>query len=155
MAAAFAAIDAWEANSNGAYIRPRIHLMRAQAYAHLFPVDSADSTNLAVNHNRQRRVAGEDLAQFAARLDGRIQASAGAEAEHQVKQPLLAHVEAARWQADFFLELELRRLGLERDADELAEARWAETLAGLADERARVAAARARAAAPAELAIAA
>jgi hypothetical protein len=30
---AFAAIDAWERDSEGAYIRPRIHMMRAQSFA--------------------------------------------------------------------------------------------------------------------------
>jgi hypothetical protein len=84
----FAALDKWEAESNGAFIRPRLHLMRAQSKAHLFPVDSSDSVNVSMNHNRQRKVAGETVAQFAARIDDKIQASAGPAAEHQVKRPL-------------------------------------------------------------------
>ena len=87
MTEVFAAIDAWELDSEGAYIRPRIHLMRAQSCAHLYPVDSSDSTNVAVNHNRQLDKSGETLVAFASRIDSKIQASAGAEAEHQIKRP--------------------------------------------------------------------
>ena len=88
MAEAFAAVDKWEAESNGAFLRPRFHMMRAQAQAHLFPLDSADSTNVAMNHNRQLRKRGENIAAFAKRVDAKVQASAGPEAEHQVKRPL-------------------------------------------------------------------
>jgi hypothetical protein len=48
-----------------------------------------------VNHNRQLKKAGEDLTAFAARVDGKIQRSAGPEAEHQAKRPLLDHLEAS------------------------------------------------------------
>jgi hypothetical protein len=100
MREAFAAIEAWERESEGAYIRPRIHLMRAQAFAHLHPVDSSDSTNVAMNHNRQLKKSGETVAAFAGRIDRTIQASAGPEADHQVKRPLLDHLEMkrARWE---------------------------------------------------------
>lgn len=94
IAEAFAAIDKWEAESNGAYIRPRIHMMRAQSKHHAHPFDSSDSTNVAVNHNRQLRKNGENIAAFAGRVNAKIQASAGPEAEHQAKRPLLYHVEA-------------------------------------------------------------
>jgi hypothetical protein len=94
----FAAIDAWEVASEGCYVRPRIHMMRSQAQAHLFPFDSADSTNVAVNHNRQLEKSGEDLVAFAARVDGKIQASAGPEAPHQVARPHLEHL--AQFHAD-------------------------------------------------------
>jgi hypothetical protein len=106
----FAAIKQWEEDSEGAYIRPRIHLMRAQSKAHLFPVDSSDSTNVAVNHKRQLKRSGETVADTAARIDRTIQASAGPEAEHQIKRPLLYHLEAAESQAAFWLEMELARL---------------------------------------------
>jgi hypothetical protein len=85
---AFAAINKWEAECEGAYVRPRIHMMRAQKFAHLYPFDSSDSTNVAMNHNRQFRKSGETIAQLAARVDARIQASAGAPAAHQIAQPL-------------------------------------------------------------------
>ena len=91
MAEAMAAVDKWEAESGD--IRPRFHLMRAQSKAHLFAVDSSDSTNVAMNHGRQRKL-GENLVAFAARVDNKIQKSAGPEAEHQIKRPLLYHVEA-------------------------------------------------------------
>lgn len=102
MAEAFAAIDAWEAGSNGAYVRPRIHLMRAQSLAHLYPVDSSDSTNVAMNHGRYRAEGEGHVARFAARVDARIQASAGPAAEHQIKRPLLDHLEHNAWQAALY-----------------------------------------------------
>lgn len=121
MAEAFAAIDQWEAASEGAYIRPRIHLMRAQSYAHLYPVDSSDSTNVAVNHNRQRRVSGEDVGQFAARVDGKIQASAGPEAEHQIKRPLLDHIEQRNWETVQILRAAGYRVGFSRREELVTE----------------------------------
>lgn len=104
MREAFAAIDQWEAESNGAYIRPRLHLMRAQSMAHLYPVDSSDSTNVAMNHNRQLEKSGETIVAFAGRVDGKIQASAGPEAEHQAKRPLLYHLEVSNANALRLLE---------------------------------------------------
>lgn len=101
---AFDAIDRWEVESCGAYIRPRIHMMRAQAYAHLYEFDSSDSTNVAVNHNRQLRKSGENIAAFAGRVNAKIQASAGHEAEHQIKRPLLDHIETANMQTIWMLE---------------------------------------------------
>jgi hypothetical protein len=93
MVDALAAIEKWEAEGEGAYIRPRLHMLRAQAMAHLYPLDSSDSVNVAMNHKRAAR-SGSTIAQTAARIDGRIQASAGPAAEHQVKQPLDFHVQA-------------------------------------------------------------
>lgn len=87
IAEAFAAIDAWEATGEGAYVRPRIHMMRAQAQAHLYPFDSSDSTNVAMNHGAQRR-RGEELPAFAKRVNDRIQASAGEPTAHQLARPL-------------------------------------------------------------------
>lgn len=98
MREAFAAIDTWEAENDGAYIRPRIHLMRAQSLAHLYPVDSSDSTNVAMNHGRYRAEGEGHVARFAARVDSKIQASAGPAADHQLKRPALEHVEFNAWQ---------------------------------------------------------
>jgi len=95
----FAAIDAWEAESEGAYIRPRIHMMRAQSQAHLYDFDSSDSTNVAVNHGRYRAEGVGHVARLAERASAKIRASSGPEAEHQTKRPLLAHVEIALWKA--------------------------------------------------------
>jgi hypothetical protein len=69
-------------------------MMRSQAQAHLFPFDSSDSTNVAMNHNRQFEKSGETIAMFAGRVDAKIQKTAGPEADHQVKRPLLEHVAA-------------------------------------------------------------
>ena len=94
-----------ERESEGAYIRPRIHMMRAQSMAHLFPFDSSDSCHVAMNLHRYRDEGAGHLARFAGRVDARIQASAGPEAEHQIKRPLLEHLETARWRASLTTEL--------------------------------------------------
>lgn len=96
---AFDAIDAWEKGSNGAYVRPRIHMMRAQSQAHRFAFDSSDSTNVAVNHCRYKDQGPGYVAAFAARAGSKIAAASGAEAEHQTKRPLLEHLETAAWRA--------------------------------------------------------
>ncbi len=98
---AMAAIDAWEAGSNGAYIRPRLHMMRAQSQAHLYHFDSADSTNVAVNHGRYRAEGAGHVARLAERASAKIVASSGPEAEHQIKRPLLYHLEMAAWRTNF------------------------------------------------------
>lgn len=102
IAEAMAAIDAWEAGSNGAYIRPRIHMMRAQSQAHLYAFDSADSTNVAMNHGRYRAEGHGHVARLAGRASAKIVASSGPEAEHQLKRPLLAHLEMAAFRAALF-----------------------------------------------------
>lgn len=102
---AFAAIDKWEADGEGAFIRPRIHMMRAQSEAHRYPFDSSDSTNVAMNHGRYRAEGEGHVKRFAARVDAKIQASAGAAAEHQIKRPLLDHVEAANDRLVILLEV--------------------------------------------------
>lgn len=89
MTEAFAAIAQYEIDTGNH--RPRIHLMRAQSFAHLYPVDSSDSTNVAMNHSRQLKKSGHTIAQTAARVDGRIQASAGPQAPHQALQSHLDH----------------------------------------------------------------
>jgi hypothetical protein len=94
IAEVFAAIETWEAESEGATIRPRIHMMRAQAFAHQYDFDSSDSCSVALGHWRDRN-AGIGVKHMAARIDDRIQASAGPESEHQVKRPLIA---PALWQ---------------------------------------------------------
>lgn len=129
LAEAFAAIEAWEAESNGAYIRPRIHLMRAQSKAHLFPVDSSDSTNVAMNHGRYRKEGPGHVGRLAERVNAKIQLSAGPEAEHQLKRPLLAHVEWQEWQNELQGILMLEAAGYDvssywakEELPELAEA---------------------------------
>ncbi len=85
---AFAAIEKWEAECEGAYVRPRIHMMRAQAMAHLYPFDSSDSVNVAMNHGRYRKEGEGHVGRFAKRVNAKIQASAGPAAPHQVALPL-------------------------------------------------------------------
>lgn len=88
VAEAFAAIDKWELESEGAFVRPRLHLMRAQSMAHLYPFDSSDSCNVAMNHGRYRGEGTGHIGRFAARVDAKIQATAGPPADHQIKRPL-------------------------------------------------------------------
>jgi hypothetical protein len=103
IAEALAAIDQWEHDGEGAYIRPRLHMLRAQSLAHLYAFDSSDSVNVAMNHGRYRKEGDGHIGRFAKRVDDRIQASAGPEAEHQLKRPLLDHVEARNAEAVNFL----------------------------------------------------
>lgn len=135
---AFAAIDQWLIDSEGAYVRPRIHMMRAQNYAHLYGFDSSDSTNVGMNHNRQLRDAGETVPQFAARIDSKIQASAGLEAEHQIKRPLLDHEEQKKWEENWALEMQLRAAGFDAVADEMLEDRYARSIERCAMIKAQV-----------------
>jgi hypothetical protein len=90
---ALAAIDRWVSEGEGAYVRPRVHMMRAMSMAHLYDFDSSDSTNVAKNHGRYRGAPGH-VAKFAARVAGRITASAdGEDAPHAIARPLLEHLE--------------------------------------------------------------
>lgn len=93
----FAAIDAWELDTGN--VRPRIHMMRAQSMAHLYPFDTSDSTNVAMNHGRYRAEGAGHVARLATRASAKIRASSGAEARHQALRPLLDHLEAAAWRA--------------------------------------------------------
>lgn len=120
LAEAFAAIDQWVIDSDGCHCRPRVHLMRAQSMAHLYPVDSSDSTNVAMNHGRYKGEGKGHVGRFAKRAAAKIVASSGAEAEHQQKHGLLDHIEMTR----FRLELLLQAAGYDvgwRD-DDIAEA---------------------------------
>lgn len=104
IAEAFAAIAAWERDGEGAYLRPRLHMMRAQSQAHLYPFDTSDSTNVAMNHGRYRHQGTGYVARMASRVSAAIRASSGAVAEHQLKRPLLDHLEATEWRLRRFLE---------------------------------------------------
>lgn len=75
IAEALAAIETLVAESNGAYRRPWLHMMRAQAEAHRYPFDSSDSCNLAVNHSRHRDDGPGHVGRLAQRIAGRIAAS--------------------------------------------------------------------------------
>ena len=108
---AFAAIDKWETESNGAYIRPRLHMMRAQCLAHLYPFDSSDSTNVARNHHRYRNQNQGHVARFATRTSAKIRAASGAESEHQLKRPLLDHEEHNAWYQRLLLDQLLEHAG--------------------------------------------
>jgi hypothetical protein len=73
---AFAALDDLCQEGSG-YRRPHVHMMRAQSMAHLYPFDSCDSCNVAVNHNTWKRVnPGENhVARMAAGIKARVDAS--------------------------------------------------------------------------------
>lgn len=123
------AIEAWERQGND--IRPRLHMMRAQSQAHLYALDSADSTNVAMNHCRYKSEGEGYVGRFADRVSAKIKASSGAEAEHQLKRPLLGHLESAAWEAQRLVEWQAYRAELEAfraveaalaDVVELAEA---------------------------------
>jgi N12 class adenine-specific DNA methylase len=89
-------------NGNGG-VRPRIHMMRAQSQAHLYPFDSSDSTNVAVNHGRYREThpGPEHIARMAGGIKERIEGSAtGESARHQELRPLDDHTKQAAWEHD-------------------------------------------------------
>lgn len=72
---AFDHIERFCAESEGAYVRPWIHMMRAQAEAPRYPFDSADSCSLAVNHCRYKQQGEGHVARYAQRIRGKIDAS--------------------------------------------------------------------------------
>lgn len=72
---AFDHIERFCAESEGAYVRPWIHMMRAQSEAHRYPFDSADSCSLAVNHCRYKAEGDGHVARYAQRIRGKIDAS--------------------------------------------------------------------------------
>lgn len=92
---ALAALDELVANSDGAYRRPWLHMMRAQAEAHRYDFDSSDSCNLAVNHCRYRATGPGHVARFAARIVGRIAASCDGIERPTIEPPAQAEAEAA------------------------------------------------------------
>lgn len=51
-----------------AFVKPRIHMLRGIAVMDAWEFDSADSVNIAVNHNAQKK-RGEDLDAFRARVE--------------------------------------------------------------------------------------
>jgi hypothetical protein len=72
---AFDHVERFCADSEGAYVRPWIHMMRAQSEAHRYPFDSADSCSLAVNHCRYKAEGQGHVARYAQRIRGKIDAS--------------------------------------------------------------------------------
>lgn len=100
----FAALEAREL-ADDSFLRPRLHMMRAQAQAHGFDFDSSDSSNVAVNHCRYKHEGAGYVAAMARRVSAKIVASSGPEAAHQVARPFLFHVEAARLEAARFAQM--------------------------------------------------
>lgn len=92
---AFAAIDQHIADSNGAYRRPWIHMMRAQSEAHRYDFDSADSCNLAVNHGRYRAEGPGHVGRLAARITAKIDASCDGIERPTIDPPAEATMAAA------------------------------------------------------------
>lgn len=65
--AALALVDDMTAPGNAAgRVRPHVHMMRCQAALDRFPFNSADSTNVAVNHNRYAATHNGHRARFLA-----------------------------------------------------------------------------------------
>lgn len=75
---AFKSMNAFCTESNGAYVLPWIHMMRAQSMAHIYPFDSSDSTNVAVNHHKHRQFA-QHVRLYADRVVHRIRYSCSGE----------------------------------------------------------------------------
>jgi len=69
---ALGAIDEFCAGSDGAYVRPWIHMMRAQSELHRYGFDSADSCSVAVNHCRYKHEGAGHVTRYAGRISGRV-----------------------------------------------------------------------------------
>jgi hypothetical protein len=95
--AAFAAID--ELVDTGAYARPWIHMMRAQAQAHKYDFDSSDSTNVAVNHCRYKAEGEGHVKRMAQRVAGKIVASCDMVERAEIETPaqITEGVARQRW----------------------------------------------------------
>jgi hypothetical protein len=89
IAEAMAAIDAFVADSEGAYSRPWVHMMRAQSEAHRYDFDSADSCNVAVNHCRYKSEGPGHVARLAGRVAAKIDASCDGAERHGIDAPRL------------------------------------------------------------------
>lgn len=96
---AFAAMDQFVAESNGAYRRPWLHMMRAQAQAHLYEFDSADSTNVAVNHGRYRHEGPGHVGRLADRVRSKIEASCSMQERPTIASPAAVLRECAEFDA--------------------------------------------------------
>ena len=59
-----------------AFVKPRIHMLRGIAVMDAWEFDSADSVNIAVNHNAQKK-RGEDLDAFRARVERKAKSGNG------------------------------------------------------------------------------
>jgi hypothetical protein len=67
-----------------------------------------------MNHGRYRAEGSGHVARLAERATAKIRASAGPEADHQAKRPLLGHLDTAAWLA--WREAELAALSPQEDA---------------------------------------
>lgn len=92
---AMAVLDELVAESNGAYRRPWLHMMRAQAEAHRYDFDSSDSCNLAVNHCRYRETGPGHVGHLAARIAGKIDASCDGIERPTIEPPAVAEAAAS------------------------------------------------------------
>lgn len=93
---AFAAMDGLCQPGSG-YRRPWVHLMRGQSMFHLYPFDSCDSCNVAVNHNiwGRRNPGPNHVSRFARVIKTRVDASVSG-IEREVESPS-AMTELCKW----------------------------------------------------------
>lgn len=107
MRLAFRAID--RATIRHGMRRPWIHLMRAQSEMHLYPVDSCDSCNVAVNHGRFRKRSPEPghVERMATPILDRVDASCDGFERQWVQPPADSVAECRYWDeriAELFTE---------------------------------------------------
>jgi hypothetical protein len=84
---AFAYIEKFCSESNGAYARPWVHMMRAQAELSAYDFDSADSTNVAMNHGRYKHQGAGHVRRFADRVKAPIDSSCDGHERREVEAP--------------------------------------------------------------------
>ncbi len=88
IAEAIKCMNAFCADSNGAYVLPWLHMMRAQSMAHLYPFDSSDSTNVAVNHHKHKLV-DDHVRLYADRIIHRVRYSCDGAERRGIESPAL------------------------------------------------------------------
>lgn len=86
---AFDYIEKFCAESEGCYARPWVHMMRAQAEAHKYEFDSADSCNVAANHHRYKKTGAGHVARFAERIKNKIDQSCDGIERAEVSAPAI------------------------------------------------------------------
>lgn len=79
--------------------RPWIHLMRAQSMMHMYPVDSCDSCNIAVNHGRWRKKNPGDnhVGRMARPLLDRVAASCDGTERRWIDPPAMMVSDRNQW----------------------------------------------------------
>jgi hypothetical protein len=111
---AFDALDKHWADPEvaAAYVKPQIHLLRGIGQMNKFPFDSADSTNLGMNHNDRRKVYNEPIPAFRDRVEAKARSGAPGFGDPRIGTPRELYHEAEAHDVRWADELENYKLTL-------------------------------------------